>query len=68
MKVLSVCNYCGKVRDESDHWHWVKSPIGGEPEQLDPAICPDCYIKNFGPEFHAIPLPGPVGSLPNPKV
>lgn len=51
---LSICSYCKRVRDELDHWRDIDAYIGTRLRgQLTPVICPDCYLKHFGPEFRA---------------
>jgi DNA-binding response OmpR family regulator len=51
---VPVCTHCHRVQDEQDHWQalegYVRARLG---TQFSAAICPDCYIKNFGPEFHS---------------
>jgi DNA-binding response OmpR family regulator len=49
---LAICTHCKRVRDEVDHWRDLDDYIGGRLRgQLTAVICPDCYIKRFGPEF-----------------
>ena len=57
--VLSICNYCKRVRDELDHWEDVETYIGTRlGAQFNASVCPDCYLKNFGPEFRAVRVAG----------
>ncbi len=51
---LAICSYCKRVRDDEDHWSDLDYYIGRRLRgQITPVICPDCYLKNFGPEFRA---------------
>jgi hypothetical protein len=57
--VLSICNYCKRIRDELDHWEEIESYIGTRlGAQFNQAVCPDCYLKNFGPEFRTMRISG----------
>jgi CheY-like chemotaxis protein len=51
---FTICSHCKRVRDEADHWQEFEGYVALRMRaQVNFSICPDCYIKTFGPEFSA---------------
>ncbi|HIE28966.1 TPA: response regulator transcription factor [Candidatus Poribacteria bacterium] len=51
-RLLPICSYCKKIRDEQDYWHQVEEYITQHSEaKFSHGICPDCYEKYVKPEL-----------------
>jgi sigma-B regulation protein RsbU (phosphoserine phosphatase) len=54
-KMIPICVYCRKVRDEHDYWDMVESYIQKETgSRFSHGACPECY----GKEMQHLGLPG----------
>jgi len=47
-KILPICMYCKKIRDDEGYWHAVENYISARlPAQFTHSLCPDCMKKYF---------------------
>ena len=51
-RLLPICSYCKKIRDERNKWHRVESYIGEHAGvEFSHGVCPDCYTDVVQPEL-----------------
>ncbi len=51
-RLLPICTYCKKVRNDANYWQQVDAYISEHSEaRFSHAICPDCYEKVVQPEL-----------------
>jgi len=54
-RLIPICMYCKKVRDDEDYWHVLEEYLNREWEaDFSHEICPECYEK-----LHAVTVPIP---------
>jgi DNA-binding response OmpR family regulator len=54
-KLLPICSYCKKVRDDNDYWHDVEVYISERTDsQFSHSVCPDCYNTHIKPQLDQI--------------
>jgi hypothetical protein len=47
-KLLPICSYCHKIRDDKDYWHSLEAYFEKfQGTQFSHGICPDCLKKHF---------------------
>jgi hypothetical protein len=45
-RLLSICSYCKKIRDDRNYWNRLENYLGKHTDvQFSHGICPDCYEK-----------------------
>jgi sigma-B regulation protein RsbU (phosphoserine phosphatase) len=51
-RLLPICSYCKKIRDDQDYWHKIESYIHDHTgSDFSHGICPDCYEKVIKPQL-----------------
>ncbi len=51
-KLLPICSYCKKVRDDNDYWQEVEVYISARTDsQFSHSVCPDCYQTHIKPQL-----------------
>jgi phosphoserine phosphatase RsbU/P len=51
-KILPICSYCKKIRDEKDSWHSVENYITSHTNsQFSHGVCPECFSRYLEPEL-----------------
>jgi hypothetical protein len=50
-RLLSVCSYCRKLRDDGNTWRRVEEPADDTGARVSHGTCPDCWEKVVLPEF-----------------
>lgn len=51
-KILPICSYCRKIRDDESYWHNVEEYISRHTSsQFSHGICPSCMKSEFSPAF-----------------
>jgi sigma-B regulation protein RsbU (phosphoserine phosphatase) len=54
-KLLPICMYCKKIRDEENSWQQIESYISSHSDaEFSHAICAECYAKNCEPQFEGM--------------
>jgi len=59
-RLLPICSYCKKVRDDQNFWQQVESYMTVHSEfRFSHGVCPECWEKEVKPQFEkaGIPLP-----------
>ena len=45
-RVVPLCCYCDRIRDENDYWLFIPGYAGRHVEvEYLPTVCPDCYER-----------------------
>ena len=51
-KILPICSYCRKIRDDENYWHTVEDYISEHTaSKFSHGICPSCLAKHAESEF-----------------
>jgi sigma-B regulation protein RsbU (phosphoserine phosphatase) len=54
-RLLPICSYCKKIRDDKDYWHqidtYIRTQMGAD---LSHSICPDCYEQFIKPQLSSL--------------
>lgn len=51
-KILPICSYCRKIRDDEDYWQTVESYISQHTKtRFSHGICPSCLATHVDPQF-----------------
>jgi sigma-B regulation protein RsbU (phosphoserine phosphatase) len=51
-KILPICSYCKKVRNDRDYWEQVEAYISAHVDvRFSHGICPECYESRVKPEL-----------------
>ncbi len=51
-RILPICSYCKKVRNDRDYWEQVEAYIAEHVDvRFSHGICPDCYESKVKPEL-----------------
>lgn len=51
-KILPICSYCRKIRDDEDYWQTVESYISQHTNtRFSHGICPSCLATHVDPQF-----------------
>ena len=51
-KILPICSYCHKIRDDEDYWQTVEGYISQHTSsRFSHSICPPCYESVVEPQF-----------------
>jgi sigma-B regulation protein RsbU (phosphoserine phosphatase) len=51
-RILPICSYCKKVRNDRDYWEQVEAYISDHVDvRFSHGICPDCYESKVKPEL-----------------
>lgn len=51
-EILPVCSYCGKIRDDEDHWHTLASFLARRTgTRLSHGVCPTCLETRVAPDL-----------------
>jgi DNA-binding response OmpR family regulator len=54
-RILPICSYCKKVRNDRDYWEQVEEYISSHMDvRFSHGICPDCYTTKVKPELAKI--------------
>jgi DNA-binding response OmpR family regulator len=54
-KLLPICSYCKKIRNEESYWSDVEIYISDHTDTMfSHSICPDCYEKHIKPQLESI--------------
>jgi PAS domain S-box-containing protein len=54
-KILPICSYCRKIRDDANYWQTVEAYVGQHTNtKFSHGICPDCYEKEMDPLLRAM--------------
>lgn len=49
-KLLPICSYCKRIRDDQDYWHQIESYIHAQTgTDFTHSICPQCYQEHIKP-------------------
>jgi len=55
-RLLPICAYCKKIRDEKNYWHQVENYISEHTDtKFSHGFCPDCYEKHIKPQLETLP-------------
>lgn len=58
-RLLPICSYCKKVRDDNDYWQEVEVYISERTDtQFSHSVCPDCYEKHIKPQLDELSRKG----------
>jgi len=50
-RILPICSFCKKIRDDKGYWNQVESYVSRHSEvQFSHSVCPECMRKHY-PEF-----------------
>lgn len=53
-RLLPICSYCKRIRDDKDYWQSVESYLGSHGSvRFSHGVCPDCYENVMKPEIDA---------------
>lgn len=59
-RLLPICSYCRKVRDDRDYWqqieNYLREQVGS---RFSHSVCPDCYERTVVPRLRAAGLNAP---------
>jgi len=50
-RLLPICSYCKRVRDDRDYWHELDTYLAHAGARVTHGICPDCYRDVVLPEL-----------------
>jgi sigma-B regulation protein RsbU (phosphoserine phosphatase) len=51
-RLLPICSYCKKVRDDKDYWHQIESYLHKQTgTDFSHGICPQCYDQHVKPQL-----------------
>ncbi|MDA1272516.1 MAG: response regulator [Verrucomicrobia bacterium] len=54
-RLLPICSYCKKIRDDKDYWHGIENYIHAQTgADFSHGICPDCRDKVMGSEISGV--------------
>ena len=54
-RLLPICSYCKRVRDDKDYWHQIESYIHNHTgTDFSHSICPECYETVIKPQLEEI--------------
>jgi DNA-binding response OmpR family regulator len=54
-KLLPICSYCKKIRNEESYWSDVEIYISEHTDTMfSHSICPDCYEKHIKPQLDSL--------------
>ncbi len=57
-KLIPICSYCKKIRDDHDYWHELEIYMAKEGMMdFSHGVCPDCYRVKVQPALDAIKGP-----------
>ena len=55
-RLLPICSYCKRIRDDHDYWEQVDAYLKKNAElEFTHSICPECYQKHWQAELSATP-------------
>ena len=53
-RLLPICCYCKRIRDDGDYWQQVEAYLSAHAEvRFSHGICPDCWTQTVAPELEA---------------
>ncbi|HUF51163.1 MAG TPA: PAS domain S-box protein [Longimicrobiales bacterium] len=51
-RILPICSYCKRIRDDQDYWQTVESYIAEHTNsRFSHGICPSCFDSEVGPQL-----------------
>lgn len=51
-RLLPICSYCKKVRDDKDYWQGIETYLHNQTgTDFSHSICPDCYTSQVKPQL-----------------
>jgi len=51
-KILPLCSYCRKIRDEQNAWHTLEDYITMKTATMfSHSVCPECFERNIRPQW-----------------
>jgi len=54
-RMLPICSYCKKVRDDKDYWHQIETYIHDHTgTDFSHSICPVCYEAHIKPQLESM--------------
>ncbi|MEW6304151.1 MAG: response regulator [Verrucomicrobiota bacterium] len=54
-RLLPICMYCKKIRDDQDYWHQVEAYLHDHTgTDFSHSICPECYETQVKPQLKAL--------------
>lgn len=54
-RILPICSFCKKVRDDKDYWHQIETYIREHTStDFSHSICPKCYEEHIKPQLEAL--------------
>jgi DNA-binding response OmpR family regulator len=54
-RILPICSFCKKVRDDKDYWHQIENYIREHTStDFSHSICPKCYEEHIKPQLEAL--------------
>jgi phosphoserine phosphatase RsbU/P len=57
-RILPICSYCKKIRNDRDYWEQVEAYISSHADvRFSHGICPECYETKVKPELAKITQP-----------
>lgn len=55
-RLLPICSYCKRIRDDKDYWHQIESYIHDHTgADFSHSICPECFEKVVKPQLQETP-------------
>ncbi len=56
-RLLPICSYCKKIRNEDSYWDEVEVYISDHTDTMfSHSICPDCYEKHIKPQLESLKI------------
>jgi PAS domain S-box-containing protein len=54
-KILPICSYCRRIRDDENYWQTVEAYVGKHTNTtFSHCVCPECYEKELSPLLRAM--------------
>lgn len=54
-RLLPICSYCKKIRDDKNYWQQVEQYVSSHSEvQFSHGVCPQCYEQILAPQLRAL--------------
>jgi len=58
-RILPICGYCKKVRDDHDYWQNVESYVTTHTDtEFSHGVCPNCFVEIVQPQLDVLHLAG----------
>jgi PAS domain S-box-containing protein len=54
-RILPICSYCSRIRDDANYWHTVEGYVSQHTDtRFSHSICPSCHESEVEPQFAAL--------------